>query len=160
MVSLRGVSNRGNSQVRKLSKKLNSNKLGRDLYAKVRQGDSITSIQRDLRLGGVRASRLTIERTLFNRYNASTLANYYDRTKLRYGSRSGFDVGTVQRLSGTSQIKVMVRGITKNGEVYNFDTYVNVGDSTSLNDVLDNLREIYEEDNETNKSPLKEIMFR
>lgn len=160
MVSLRGIPTRGNSQVRKLNRDLESNKLGRELYNSVLRGDSITAITASLKAAGVNTTRLTLERSLFKRYNIEAIARYYDRASSRYGVRSGFSSNRLARMQASNIIKVKLIGTTKSGEIYKFDTFVRVGDSESLSDVLKKLREIYEDDNGTNKSPLKDLKFR
>ena len=160
MVSLRGVSKKGNSQIRKFNRDLGSAKQGRQLYNSIRGGDSISKIQAELRLGGVQVSKLTLERSLFTRYGTSTINRFYSKRALRNKQAMPFGGTLIERLTGTRSIKVKVRGITKGGQIYNFDTYVTVGQDETLDEVLDKLREIYEEDNETNKSPLKNLEFR
>ena len=160
MVSLRGVSKKGNSQIRKFNRDLGSAKQGRQLYNSIRGGDSISKIQAELRLGGVQVSKLTLERSLFTRYGTSTINRFYSLRALKNKQAMPFGGTVIERLTGTRSIKVKVRGITKSGQIYNFDTYVTVGQDETLDEVLDKLREIYEEDNETNKSPLKNLEFR
>lgn len=160
MAILRGIPTRGNSQVRHFNRDLNSNKLGRTLYNGVLRGDSIQKITATLKAGGVDTTRLTLERSLFQRYNIATIARYYDRASSRYGVRSGFSSNRLARMGANNIIKVKLQGTTKTGDIYKFDTFVRVGDSESLKDVLDKLREIYEEDSRKTGSPLKNLKFR
>lgn len=160
MVSFRGLKPRTENAARKFSNAIRANADGRKLYNAVRQGDSVSKITRDFRNLGYRVSEKTIYANIFNRYSSKTVANFFDRTKAKYGQRSSFNASLIERLTGNDSVKVRVRGTTARGQVYNFDTFVNVGDGQSLNDILEQLEEIYSEDNETNKSPLQNIQFR
>ena len=143
MVNLRGITPRGYDQIRKFNRKLSTHKLQSQLFQRVLQGDSLARIRKDLQLGGVTVSRLTLERTIFDRYGARTISRYYNQRALRYGSHLGFSANIIQRLSGSEVVKVRVRGVTKDGEIIPFDVHVRIGEGLSLQDAIEQLEEIY-----------------
>ena len=141
-----GILNRFRS-IRHFDSYLRQTNTRNEFYKSIRRGDSIASIKRSILKNNYSVTDATIKKYVYTHYSQSTI-NRFNNNRVSRGYSPLFATpGSISRLFGHRDTKVLISAKRKNGDLFTFEKWVSQSDGATFQELQQDLLEFYSESN-------------